>query len=74
MARGAQARLDAIRNQLQVILLRAELWENPTQCTSCAMAVGEIVKEIRALEGLLQVETENPAAEPEAPKANKAGN
>jgi len=50
----AQAALDIIRNQLQVILLRAELCENSPQCGPCASAVCEIVKEIRALEAFLQ--------------------
>ena len=46
--------LDAIRKHLQVILLRADLCENPGHCRECTHTVCEIVKEIRALEAYLQ--------------------
>lgn len=53
MAEGPQAALDAIRNKLQIILLRADLRQNTTQCSACAIAVSEIVQEIRALEAFV---------------------
>jgi hypothetical protein len=54
MANEAQAALDITRNQLQLILLRAELCQSTLQCGPCASPVCEIVKEIRILETLLQ--------------------
>jgi hypothetical protein len=45
---------DLIRQRLQVILLRAELCQNSTQCATCATAVCDIVQEIRALEALVR--------------------
>lgn len=53
MAEGPQAALDVIRNKLQIILLRADLCQNSTQCNACALAVSEIVKELRALEAFV---------------------
>jgi hypothetical protein len=50
MAQEPQAALGVIRNKLQVILLRAELSQNCAQCDCCAIAVSEILKEIRSLE------------------------
>ncbi len=50
MAEGPQAALDHIRNKLQIILSRAELCRDTSQCESCAIAVSEIVNEIRDLE------------------------
>jgi len=57
MANEANAALDIIRNQLQIILLRAELCETPVQCRSCAAAVSEIVKEVKALEAFVRAES-----------------
>ncbi|MGO8984028.1 MAG: hypothetical protein ACLPHI_22945 [Terriglobales bacterium] len=50
MAEEPQAALSLIRNKLQVILLRAELSQNSARCNVCAIAVSEILKEIRSLE------------------------
>jgi hypothetical protein len=50
MAENPQAALDVIRNKLQVILLRADLCHDSTQCGPCCRAISEILKEIRALE------------------------
>jgi hypothetical protein len=53
MAEGPQAALDHIRNKLQIILSRAELRKD-TKCGPCAIAVSEIVDEIRALEAFVK--------------------
>ncbi|MGD0212118.1 MAG: hypothetical protein ABSB87_02725 [Terriglobales bacterium] len=50
MAEEPQAALSVIRNKLQVICLRAELSQNPAQCNACAVAISEILKELRSLE------------------------
>ncbi len=50
MAEEPQAAISLIRNKLQVILLRAELSQNSARCNVCAIAVSEILKEIRSLE------------------------
>jgi len=50
MAEGPQAALDHIRNKLQIILSRAELRKDTGPCESCAIAVSDIVNEIRNLE------------------------
>jgi hypothetical protein len=50
MADDPQAALSVIRNKLQVIRLRAELSKDSAQCNFCAIAVSEILKEIRSLE------------------------
>jgi hypothetical protein len=54
MAEGPQAALDHIRNKLQIILFRAELRKDTSQCESCAIAVSEIVNEIRDLEAFVR--------------------
>jgi len=54
MAEGPQAALDHIRNKLQIILSRAELGKDTSQCESCVIAVSEIVKEIRDLEAFVR--------------------
>ncbi len=54
MAEGPQAALDHIRNKLQIILSRAELRKDISQCGPCAIAVSEIVDEIRALEAFVK--------------------
>lgn len=54
MPKQAQAALDVIRNRLQVIMLRAETSEKPLYCDTCALAVSEIIKELRALETFIQ--------------------
>jgi hypothetical protein len=46
--------LDYIRNKLQIILSRAELRKDTSQCESCAIAVSEIVNEIRDLEAFVR--------------------
>ena len=43
-----------IRNKLQIILSRAELRKDTSQCESCAIAVSEIVNEIRDLEAFVR--------------------
>jgi hypothetical protein len=53
MAEEPQAALSIIRNKLQVILLRSELTQTPTQCGSCAVAVSEMLQEIRSLEAFV---------------------
>ena len=45
---------DAIRKQLQLILIRVDLCKNAQQCDTCVGAVGEIVKEIRNLEAFVR--------------------
>lgn len=54
MEKGPQEAFDAIRKHLQLILLRAELCENPGHCEECARTVCDMVKEIRALEAYIQ--------------------
>jgi hypothetical protein len=54
MAEGPQAALDHIRNKLQIILSRAELRRDTSQCESCAIVVSDIVNEIRALEAFVK--------------------
>jgi hypothetical protein len=54
MAEGPQAALDHIRNKLQIILSHAELRKDTRQCESCAIAVSEIVNEIRNLEAFVR--------------------
>jgi hypothetical protein len=54
MAEEPQAALDHIRNKLQIILSRAELRRDASQCESCAIAVSDIVNEIRALEAFVK--------------------
>jgi hypothetical protein len=55
MREDAIVALDIIRNQLQVILGRAELCnQNVAQCDTCGLAVCKIVKEIRTLEAFVQ--------------------
>jgi hypothetical protein len=54
MAEGPNAALDHIRNKLQIILSRAELRKNTSQCESCAIAVSQIVNEIRNLEAFVR--------------------
>jgi hypothetical protein len=56
MTEDAISALDIIRNQLQVILGRVELCQNPnvSQCDTCGLAVCKIVKEIRTLEAFVQ--------------------
>lgn len=54
MARDPQAALDHIRNKRQIILSRAELRKNGSPCESCAIAVSEIVNEIRELEAFVK--------------------
>jgi hypothetical protein len=54
MDKRPQEALDAIRQQLQMILMRAELWGSNPQCERCADAVCEIVKEIRTLESFVR--------------------
>jgi hypothetical protein len=46
--------LDAIRQHLQVILLRADLCGSPNRCEECTRTICEIVKEVRALEAYLR--------------------
>jgi len=53
MADDPQAALSVVRNKLQVILLRADLQQNSANCNSCAVAVSEIISEIRALEAFI---------------------
>jgi hypothetical protein len=54
LPKQAQAALDVIRNRLQVIMLRAETGEKPAYCDTCALAVSEIIKELRALDTFIQ--------------------
>jgi hypothetical protein len=53
VAEGPQAALDVIRNKLQVILLRADLQQNSTQCHACVLLISDIVNELRALEAFV---------------------
>jgi hypothetical protein len=53
MAENPQAALDVIRNKLQVILLRADLYQNSAQCSVCGVAVSDILNEIRKLEAFV---------------------
>jgi hypothetical protein len=53
MTGNPQAALDVIRNKLQVILLRADLCHDPTECGPCCLAISEILKEICALEAFV---------------------
>ena len=55
MAEGPQVARDHIRNKLQIILSRAELRKNRSQCKFCAIAVSEIVDEIRDLEAFVKL-------------------
>lgn len=54
MEKKPQEAFDAIRKQLQLILIRAELCRELGQCAACTVAVGEIVREIRALEAFVR--------------------
>ena len=54
MEEGPRAALDHIRNKLQVILSRAELGKDTSQCQVCALAVSEIVNEIRNIEAFVR--------------------
>lgn len=54
MQKEPQEAFDAIRKQLQLILIRAELCQNSAQCGMCTAAVCEIVKEIRNLEAFVR--------------------
>ncbi len=54
MAEEPQVALDHIRNKLQIILSHAELRREISQCDSCAIAVSDIVNEIRALEAFVK--------------------
>lgn len=53
MDKGPQEAFDTMRKQLQLILARAELCQNPPHCESCATIVCQIVEEIRALEAFV---------------------
>jgi hypothetical protein len=53
MAEEPEAALSVIRNKLQVILAQAEVRQNSNQCDSCAVAVFDIVNELRALEAFI---------------------